>query len=218
MEVPPMIQQHVESSGRSFSSDEISLIRQTVKTFSSLSLTELSKTLCELLEWKRPNGKLKHEECRALLEHLQTDGMISLPKLRATAAPGPRKVILTAQSDRANIRHRQRRSIRTVVFASCPGFRPRASFDLQTAHRTLALSRLPHSFWRPPELSCRVSKDCPASYLACLQFSSPAWKMAPRDAWIGWSDRRTQTESSVHRFQQPFPHSALRFRSWSWQA
>jgi hypothetical protein len=44
-----MVQQHVESSGRSFSSDEINLIRQTVKTFSNISLTELSKTLCELL-------------------------------------------------------------------------------------------------------------------------------------------------------------------------
>jgi len=24
--------------------------------------------------------------------------------------------------------------------------------------------------------------------VACLQFSSPAWRMAPRDAWIGWDD------------------------------
>ena len=23
--------------------------------------------------------------------------------------------------------------------------------------------------------------------LACLQWSSPAWKMAPRDRWIGWN-------------------------------
>jgi hypothetical protein len=62
MEVPPMIHQHVGSSGRSFSSDEISFIRQTAKTFSNLSRAELSKTLCELLEWKHPSGKLKHEE------------------------------------------------------------------------------------------------------------------------------------------------------------
>ena len=26
--------------------------------------------------------------------------------------------------------------------------------------------------------------------LGCLQFSSPAWKMAPRDRWIGWDDRQ----------------------------
>jgi hypothetical protein len=31
------------------------------------------------------------------------------------------------------------------------------------------------------------SAHLPGRYLACLQFSSPAWKMAPRDAWIGWS-------------------------------
>jgi hypothetical protein len=24
--------------------------------------------------------------------------------------------------------------------------------------------------------------------VACVQFSSPAWRMAPRDAWIGWDD------------------------------
>jgi hypothetical protein len=26
--------------------------------------------------------------------------------------------------------------------------------------------------------------------LGCFQFSSPAWKMAPRDLWIGWSDEQ----------------------------
>ena len=31
------------------------------------------------------------------------------------------------------------------------------------------------------------SGKLPGRTLACLQFSSPAWKMAPRDAWIGWS-------------------------------
>jgi hypothetical protein len=31
------------------------------------------------------------------------------------------------------------------------------------------------------------SQQLPGRYLACLQFSSPAWTMAPRDAWIGWS-------------------------------
>jgi len=26
--------------------------------------------------------------------------------------------------------------------------------------------------------------------LGCFQFSSPAWKMAPRDRWIGWTDEQ----------------------------
>ena len=31
------------------------------------------------------------------------------------------------------------------------------------------------------------SQQLPGRYLACLQFSSPAWMMAPRDVWIGWN-------------------------------
>jgi hypothetical protein len=34
------------------------------------------------------------------------------------------------------------------------------------------------------------SERKPGEYLACLLFSSPAWKMAPRDAWIGWNDEQ----------------------------
>jgi hypothetical protein len=28
--------------------------------------------------------------------------------------------------------------------------------------------------------------------LGCMQFSSPGWKMAPRDRWIGWSDEQRE--------------------------
>lgn len=184
-----MIQQHVESSGRSFSSDEISLIRQTVKTFSNLSLTELSKTLCELLEWKRPNGKLKYEECRALLEHLQSSGLISLPKLRATAAPGPRKVTLTNRSDP-----------QIPITGSAGQFKPLSLHLVRASNRELnaifkqLIERWHYLGYRIPfgaHLNYHVeSQRLPGQSLACLQFSSPAWKMAPRDAWIGWSSEQ----------------------------
>jgi hypothetical protein len=59
----------------------------------------LSKTVCELLEWKRPTGKLKYEECRAFLEHLRDQGVVTLPGLRPTGAPGPRPIATTVQSD-----------------------------------------------------------------------------------------------------------------------
>jgi len=35
-------------------------------------------------------------------------------------------------------------------------------------------------------------KSRQGTVLGCLQFSSPAWKMAPRDKWIGWSDEQRQ--------------------------
>jgi hypothetical protein len=212
MEVQPMIQQHLESSGRSFSLDKINLIRQTAKTFSSLSLTELSKTLCELLEWKRPNGKLKHEECRAFLEHLQAKGLIALPKLRATAAPGPRTVALIPQSDP-----------QMPIVGSAGQFQPLSLHLVQASDRELH-STFKQLIERYHYLKCRIpfgahanylveSPGLPGQFLACLQFSSPAWTMAPRDAWIGWSaeqrKRNLQFIVSNSRFLIP-PYVSIR--------
>jgi hypothetical protein len=184
-----MIQPNVESSGRYFSSKELDLIREITQSFSNLSLTEISKTLCELLEWKRPNGKLKHEECRALLECLQADGLVSLPKLRPTAAPGPRRIVATAQSDP-----------QAPVTGSVGQFEPLSLQLVQASNRELSatfkqlINRWHYLGYRIPfgaHLRYLVeSQQLPGRFLACLQFSSPAWKMAPRDAWIDWTDEQ----------------------------
>jgi hypothetical protein len=42
---------------RRFSISELEMLREVAAQCSTLSLTELSRTLCELLDWKRPNGK-----------------------------------------------------------------------------------------------------------------------------------------------------------------
>src|SRR5437764_822511 len=80
--------------GRTFSASELELMRQTASEFSALGVTEISRTVCELLEWKRPNGKLKHHECRQLLERLQAEGVLTLPALRNLGGRGPRRVDL----------------------------------------------------------------------------------------------------------------------------
>ena len=33
---------------------------------------------------------------------------------------------------------------------------------------------------------------CEAGFVGALSFSAPAWRLAPRDAWIGWDDRTRQ--------------------------
>jgi len=173
-------------SGRTFSAAELELIRETVRDFSNLSLTELSKTLCELLEWKRPTGKLKYEECRAFLEHLRDQGVLTLPGLRATAAPGPRRIVSTSQSD-----------AQSAVTGSAGDFDPLILHLIQASNPTLNslfkqyVDRYHYLRYRIPfgaHLRYLVeSSQLPGRYLACLQFSSPAWTMAPRDAWIGWN-------------------------------
>ena len=68
--------------GRKFASDELELMRQMAAEFSALGVTEIARTVCELLEWKRPSGGLKNQECRQLLERLAAEGALKLPDLR----------------------------------------------------------------------------------------------------------------------------------------
>ena len=46
-------------SGRAFSVQEMTLIREIVRDCSGLSRMELARTVCELLRLRRPNGRLK---------------------------------------------------------------------------------------------------------------------------------------------------------------
>src|SRR5271169_6545601 len=62
--------------GRELKPEELDLIRQITREFSTLSLTELAHTLCELLEWRRPNGGLKSRECYLFLQALQARGWL----------------------------------------------------------------------------------------------------------------------------------------------
>src|ERR1022692_2934367 len=56
--------------GRELQPQELDLIRQITRDFSTLSLTELAPAVCELLEWRRPNGGLKGRECFLFLQAL----------------------------------------------------------------------------------------------------------------------------------------------------
>ncbi len=67
-------------------------MRQAASDYAPLGITEIARTLCEWLDWKRPNGRLKNHECRLLLERLDHLGILDLPALRRSGRRGPRPV------------------------------------------------------------------------------------------------------------------------------
>ena len=75
-------------SGRRFSPEELVLMRQAATDYASLGITEIARTICEWLDWKRPNGRLKNHECRLLLERLDHQGILKLPPLRRSGHRG----------------------------------------------------------------------------------------------------------------------------------
>lgn len=176
--------------GRTFTPSDLQLIRDIARDFPALSITEMASTICELLEWKRANGKLKYKECRSILEQLQDEGLLSLPALRKTAPSRPRRIEINSEGD-----------ARSPLTGTAGDYLP---LLLRRVENT-ALSSLWNQFIeRYHYLKFRVpfganlrylveSQRHPGQYLACLLFSSPAWRMAPRDLWIGWSDRERQS-------------------------
>ena len=63
-------------------------MRKVVRDCSGLSRMELARTVCELLGWRRPNGRLKARECREFLERLDAGGALVLPDKRRGRASG----------------------------------------------------------------------------------------------------------------------------------
>ena len=172
--------------GRTFSGAELKLICDTAVEFAALGVTEISRTVCELLEWKRPNGGLKNLECRQLLEELCAQGRLSLPALRVTKPRGPQVVRPTARSD-----------AQSAMGGSAGIYEP-LHFDLlrgDGAGDSLLFREYLHRYhyqgYRVPfgaHLRYLVrSEHCPEQVLACLLWTSPAWKLSERDRWIGWS-------------------------------
>ena len=66
--------------GRYFTREEIEFITQIVSNNSSLSRRKLSITICEKLDWRQPNGRLKDRACRDVLLKLNTEGILKLPE------------------------------------------------------------------------------------------------------------------------------------------
>ena len=79
---------HLRFSRVAVSEAELTTGREIVADFPRLSNHELSLTVCELLDWKRPNGGLKSHECRAWLQGLSDGGIETLPEVRTCGPHG----------------------------------------------------------------------------------------------------------------------------------
>ena len=144
--------------------------------------------MCELLEWTRPNGKLKNRECQELLAQLEGKGVLNLPAKRQEGNTKPRKLKAEVK---ANAPYSE-------LTGSVEEFAPLDVKQVQTqAQRELfkdLLARYHYLGYAMPfgaRIQYLVYVNRPRrEVVGCLQFSSPAWRMKARDQWIGWGDKR----------------------------
>jgi hypothetical protein len=177
-------------SGREFSAADLELIRQITADFAGLGITEIARTACELLEWKRPSGGLKNLECRRLIEQWAEQGLLRLPKRRGVGAPGARRVVRTARGESSAEICGSAGEFETLRLELIRGGQADHSGD-HALFKEL-LDRHHYLGYRVPfGASLRYlvrGERAPENVLACLLWSSPAWRMVARDRWIGWND------------------------------
>ena len=86
------MEETVSFCGRVLTASELNLVRQIIADFPRLSQAELAYTICELMEWRRPNGKLKNSECVEWLQKWQQQVLPGLPELRVTKPRGAHRL------------------------------------------------------------------------------------------------------------------------------
>ena len=172
--------------GRELGADELEEIRDVVGNFKRLSRQELANTICELLDWRRPNGVLKTSEARELLEMLDAAGQIALPAASSRGRPRGSKTKnpLTAAGQAQPELCAQLREVEPVRLCLVETAEQRRQW------RELVERYHPEGCSVPVGAHLRylVEISCPSPQIVgCLQLSSPAWKMKARDKFIGWS-------------------------------
>ena len=201
--------------GHTLSQSELDLIRSITREFAGLTLTELAATLCELLEWRRPNGGLKSRECYLFLRELHDRGWLPwlpAPQPRHPRVSAPRPAVLPLAAPPALTGALESYRPISLQLIECPEQRLLFRRYLEQYH--YLGYRAPYGaqlrYW-----ARAANPDLPP--LAALLFTSAAWRMAPRDGWIGWSDQVRQRNLPLVINRHPLSDSPLGTRSPSGQ-
>jgi hypothetical protein len=175
--------------GRHFEASQIQIIRQLIGLSPALSRYRLSQEVCERLNWRRPDGRIKDMSCRVALLRMQADGLFTLPPPRR-AKP---------QGFRANP-HIQGAMLE-------PSHVP--PVDLSQLTVDLVVRKSDSSLWNAyierhhylghqplPGAQLRYFVRAAGHIIAVLGFGASAWKTKPRDEMIGWNPE--QRRANLH--------------------
>lgn len=171
---------------RDFSADDIETIRRLMQENIALQRSPLSRQLCELWNWRKPNGELKDMTCRVALLRLQADGLIELapskfvngrkrPEFLPTAATDPQPAITQPVHELAAL---------TLCLVTS-GADSRLWNEFIARYHYLGYTPMSGS-------QLRYNVFVGEQLVACISFGASAYKLKARDKFIGWSESQRQ--------------------------
>jgi Domain of unknown function (DUF4338) len=193
------VQNELLVQGRCVRSEEIAWLREWIQRHGQWSRKRLARQLCERWDWRDGCGRLKDFAARSLLLKLETQGHIQLPPLQMHKRRAARPIAALADWRPPPC---WSASLTEIVPVSVEPVAPgslaarRWAFYLQQYHY-LGLRVVGENLGY-------LATDAYGREVACLLFGAPAWRCAPRDQFVGWSDetrrQRLHTVANNTRF------------------
>ena len=175
--------------GRDFNASQMETIRTLIAGHPTANRARLSRLVCEVLDWRRPDGRLKDMSCRVAMLRMRDDGLIQLPPPQNGNNNGKPYRRRTPQADPELF----------PVVGSAGGL-----LDL---HLELVTERSQSHLWNEyieryhylgyqplPGAQLRYFARANDRVVALLGFGAAAWKTAPRDRFIGWTAEQRQRQ------------------------
>jgi hypothetical protein len=178
--------------GRHFSQSILDRIQETVRGEPSISRLDLSRRVCEWLNWRSPNGRLQDMGCRKALVQLNHRGLLDLPK---------REGLYGFERSGGN-------SVEPDIPELCCPLRelgevtvdPVSSRYSKESKIWFALLDQYHYLGSGPLCGAQIRyvvKSSRHGYLGALAFSSASWALRCRDRHIGWTEGARR--ANLHR-------------------
>ena len=166
--------------GRSVTWADVQMIRTLIKDNPTALRAELSRRVCLAWNWLKPDGGLKAMSCRVLLLKLHRMGAIELP------AP-----IVGNGNGKKFARRTEEGEPKDPIVSSLRALGPVRLERVQKKSDSLLWNELMERYhylgYTPlPGAQIRYLIHSPAGLLGAIGFSAAAWKVQPRDTWIGW--------------------------------
>jgi hypothetical protein len=176
--------------GRRWSKKEIELIKDIIKE--KKYRTAISKKVCEIINWRQTNGRLKDAACREVLRRMDKQGLINLPLANPYSlkfkTPGSRGI---------RPRDKWKNSFRLN--------QELVETDLEEIHLEIANNGVSRNLWeylidkyhylgyrRPVGACIKYLIHSNERVVACIGFASAVLKLNLRDKWIGWTVEQRQ--------------------------
>jgi hypothetical protein len=180
--------------GQHFSQYTIDRIQQTLDDEPSISQLELSRRVCQWLEWRSPNGRLQDMSCRKALARLDQLDLVKLPRPNRSYSfekPATQTIEPVVANARCTLDQLGQISVEPVSSRYCSD--SKVWFALLDRYHYLGSGPLCGAQIR------YIVKSSIYGYLGGLAVSSAAWALADRDKYIGWTEaaRRANLQQLV---------------------